>query len=36
MAECLLHRVGMAGPRVLVHQLQFQWTPDLRQTFSFV
>ena len=36
MAECQLHRVGTAGPRAPVHQLQFQWTPDLRQTFSFV
>ena len=36
MAECQLHRVGTAGPRAPDHQLQFQWTPDLHQTFSFV
>ena len=36
MAECQLHRVGTAGPRAPVHQLQFHWTPDLHQMFSFV
>ena len=33
MAECQLHRVGTAGLRAPVHQLQLQWTPA---TFSFV
>ena len=33
MVECQLYRVGMAGLRALVHQLQIQWTPA---TYSFV
>jgi len=33
MAECQLHRVGTAGLRALVHQLQLQWTSAM---YSFV
>ena len=33
MAKCQLHRVGTAGLRAPVHQLQLQWTPA---TYSFV
>ena len=33
MAEYQLHRVGMAGLRAPVHQLQLQWTPT---TYNFV
>ena len=36
MAKCQLHRVGMVDPRAPVHQFQFQWIPNLRQTYSFV
>ena len=33
MAECQLHRVGTAGLRTPVHQVQLQWSPT---TYSFV
>ena len=33
MAECQFLRVGTAGHKAPVHQLQFQWTPA---TYSFV